>query len=125
MDDEKKLEVMNRITRILRDIGVPISAPGFQYLRYGILLAYDDYKSAQRMTKYLYPEIAKEFGATGTRVERSIRRAIEMTFDAGNDNAYKHFKGSVPAKTGKITNAQFIMTLADRLLLEDGISPMV
>ena len=124
MNEEKKMEVTNRVTDILFEVGIPANLQGFHYLRYGILLAYGDYKNAQRMTKFLYPKIAEEFVTTDKRVERCIRHAIEMAFDAG-DNVYKYLGRNLSAKTGRSTNAQFIMILADRLLREDGICPTI
>ena len=43
MNEEKKLELTNRVTNILLDIGVPANLKGFHYLRYGVLLAYGNY----------------------------------------------------------------------------------
>ncbi len=123
MDDKKKLEITNRITDILYEIGIPANLKGFHCLRFGILLAYKDFGHMQRVTSVLYPEIGKALNTTSSRVERAIRHAIEHTFDkASPDSATKYFGRVLNAKP---TNSEFIMILADRLLREDGIIPCV
>ena len=127
MNEEKKLEITNRVTNILLDIGVPANLRGFHYLRYGVLLAYDNFKNATNgATKFLYPGIAGEFDTTATRVERAMRHSIEVAFDEmRGENAAKYFGRAASAKSGKVTNMQFVMILADRLLREDGIRPTI
>ena len=126
MNDAKKMEVMNRATDILLDIGIPANLKGFHYLRCGITNAYCDYAgAANRITKSLYPEIAQEFSTTSTRVERAIRHAVESAFNYNFERACKYLGRTPRAHSGKSTNSQFIMTLADRLLREDGICPKV
>lgn len=127
MNEEKKMEVTNRATDILFEVGIPANLRGFHYLRYGILVAYEDYKSvANRTTKFLYPRIAEEFDTKGSRVERAIRHAIEVAFDRASAKSIAKYFGRTPsAESGKSKNAQFIMILADRLLREDGICPKI
>ena len=125
MDKQKEMELTNRITDILLDIGVPMNLKGFHYLRYGVLLAYCDYRRTKGMTKVLYPEIAAEFDTSASRVERAMRHSIEVAFDACGGNPAKYFGDASSYKCGKVTNSQFIMVLADRLLREDGVRPTV
>ena len=60
------------------------------------------------MTKFLYPNVAKEFKTTSSRVERSIRHAIEIALDKGTINTHPEIFGIV---TDKITNSQFVHSL--------------
>lgn len=121
MDDKKRQDVLNRITAILYDLGIPAYPKGFRYLRYGILITYSDYSEVEgRITKYLYPEIAEHFGTTDHRVERAIRHVIKTAFDRDNGKFAKYFGATT--RTGA-TNAQVIIMLADKLLLDDGICP--
>ena len=66
------------------------------------------------MTKELYPEIAKKFETTATRVERAIRHSIACSLDRGDyDIILKYFK-SIPSN-GNLANSQFVATIADYL----------
>jgi two-component system response regulator (stage 0 sporulation protein A) len=66
------------------------------------------------ITKKLYPTIANEFKTTETRVERAIRRAINMGWERGNiEFQQKLFGYTVNHDKGCPTNSEFIVTLAD------------
>ncbi len=65
------------ITSIIHEIGVPAHIKGYQYLREAILIAVDDMDVINAVTKVLYPEVAKRYGTTASRVERAIRHAID------------------------------------------------
>lgn len=59
-------------------------------------------------------EFAEENGDTVRRVERSIRRAIEVTWTNGNTNAInKIFGYTVSVEKGKPTNSEFIALITD------------
>ena len=71
------------------------------------------------MTKVLYPEVAKRFGTTASRVERAIRHAIEVAWDRGDlETLQKYFGYTVSNVKGKPTNSEFIAMIADRLQLQ-------
>ena len=71
------------------------------------------------MTKVLYPEVAKRFSTTPSRVERAIRHAIEVAWDRGDLETLQKFFGYTVSNTkGKPTNSEFIAMIADRLVLE-------
>ena len=71
------------------------------------------------ITKELYPKIADEFNTTVSRVERSIRHAIEISWNRGNwDYMQEIFGYSVDIDRSKPTNSEFITTVADKLRLE-------
>ena len=71
------------------------------------------------VTKVLYPEVAKRFGTTASRVERAIRHAIEVAWDRGDlETLQKYFGYTVSNAKGKPTNSEFIAMIADRLVLE-------
>ena len=67
----------------------------------------------------LYPEVAKNFGATPSRVERAIRHAIEVAWDRGDLDTLQRFFGYTVSNTkGKPTNSEFIALIADKLQLQ-------
>ncbi len=67
----------------------------------------------------LYPEVAKRFGTTPSRVERAIRHAIEVAWDRGDiEVLQKYFGYTVSNIKGKPTNSEFIAMIADSLTLQ-------
>ena len=71
------------------------------------------------ITKVLYPQVAKTFGTTPSRVERAIRHAIEVAWDRGDLDTLQRFFGYTVSNTkGKPTNSEFIALIADRLQLQ-------
>ena len=74
--------------------------------------------SSTTVTKVLYPEVAKKFGTTPSRVERAIRHAIEVAWDRGDIEVLQKFFGyTVSNIKGKPTNSEFIAMIADCLSL--------
>lgn len=107
------------ITSIIHEVGVPAHIKGYQYLREAILIAVNDMEVINAVTKILYPEVAKHFGTTASRVERAIRHAIEVAWDRGDlETLQKYFGYTVSNAKGKPTNSEFIAMIADRLNLE-------
>ena len=113
----QQLEMM--VTAIIHEIGVPAHIKGYQYLREGIILTVRNMEVINAVTKVLYPEIAKRFGTTPSRVERAIRHAIEVAWDRGDlETLQKYFGYTVNSAKGKPTNSEFIAMIADRLQLQ-------
>ena len=107
------------VTAIIHEIGVPAHIKGYQYLRESILIAVKDMEVINAVTKILYPEVAKRFGTTASRVERAIRHAIEVAWDRGDlETLQKYFGYTVSNAKGKPTNSEFIAMIADRLQLQ-------
>ena len=107
------------VTSIIHEIGVPAHIKGYQYLRESILIAVKDMDVINAVTKILYPEVAKRFGTTASRVERAIRHAIEVAWDRGDlETLQKYFGYTVSNAKGKPTNSEFIAMIADRLQLQ-------
>lgn len=107
------------VTKILHELGVPSHIKGYQYIREGILLLYNNPEMIGGITKELYPEIADKFNTTVSRVERAIRHAIEVSWNRGDwDLMEEIFGHSVDIDKAKPTNSEFIVTVADKLRLE-------
>ena len=71
------------------------------------------------ITKELYPEIAKKFNSTVSRVERAIRHAIEVAWSRGRMETLDALFGyTVNHGKGKPTNSEFIALIADRIRLQ-------
>ena len=107
------------VTKILHELGVPSHIKGYQYIREGIMLIYDNPEFIGGITKELYPDIARTFSTTVSRVERAIRHAIEVSWNRGNwDLMEEIFGHSVDIDKAKPTNSEFIVTVADKLRLD-------
>ena len=107
------------VTGIIHEIGVPAHIKGYQYLREAIIIAVNDMDVINAITKVLYPQVAKTFQTTPSRVERAIRHAIEVAWDRGDLDTLQRFFGYTVSNTkGKPTNSEFIALIADRLQLQ-------
>lgn len=112
-------DLERQVTAIIHEVGVPAHIKGYQYLREAIMIAVEDMDVINAVTKVLYPEVAKTFGTTASRVERAIRHAIEVAWDRGDlETLQKYFGYTVSNAKGKPTNSEFIAMIADRLQLE-------
>ena len=100
-------------------IGIPAHIKGYQYLRHGIKLVIEQPDMINRITKELYPTIAKHFGTSASKVERAIRHAIEVAWNRGRvETLNRAFGCRVCTPEDKPTNGEFIAMLADKLSLE-------
>ena len=107
------------ITKILHQLGIPSHIKGYQYIRDGISMIFDNPDMIGGITKELYPELADKFDTTVSRVERAIRHAIEVSWNRGNwDLMEEIFGNSVDIDRAKPTNSEFIVTVADKLRLD-------
>jgi len=107
------------VTSIIHEIGVPAHIKGYQYLREAIMIAVNDMDVINAITKVLYPQVAKTFSTTPSRVERAIRHAIEVAWDRGDLETLQRFFGYTVSNTkGKPTNSEFIALIADKLQLQ-------
>ena len=111
------------VTELLKRLGVPASLKGYKYLRDAIIFALKETEVLGRVTKILYPEVAKMNGTTSSRAERAIRHAIEVGWDRGNVEFMESLFGySVNPDSGKPTNSEFITIVADHLKLKHNLS---
>ena len=115
--DQRQLD--STITSIIKEIGVPAHIKGYAYLREAIQMVYYDIELLGSVTKILYPEIAKKFGTTSSRVERAIRHAIEVAWNRGSyENISELFGYTVHHMKSKPTNSEFIAMIADKIRIE-------
>ena len=106
------------VTAIIHEVGVPAHIKGYQYVREAIIIAVQDMDVINAVTKVLYPEVAKRFHTTPSRVERAISHAIEVAWDRGDlETLQGYFGYTVNSAKGKPTNSEFIAMIADRIRL--------
>ena len=114
---EDNLEAL--VTNVIHEVGVPAHIKGYQYLREAIIMVVNDIDVINQITKCLYPQIARKFHTTPSRVERAIRHAIEVAWGRGQQDVVENIFGyTVSAAKGKPTNSEFIAMISDKLRLE-------
>jgi len=118
-ESESESQSLEReVTAVIHEVGVPAHIKGYQYVREAIVIAVQDMDVINAVTKVLYPEVAKKFSTTPSRVERAIRHAIEVAWDRGDVETLQKFFGyTVSGIKGKPTNSEFIAMIADCLSL--------
>lgn len=108
-----------RITQVLVGFGMPASLKGYTYLKHAIELCVHNPNYLDYITGMLYPDVAKNFDTTPSRVERAIRHAVEVAWDRGDwDVLHAWFGCTVCSTKGKPTNSEFIARVSDTLRLE-------
>ena len=110
-----------KITSVFLIIGIPAHIKGYHYLREAVRMVYFEPELINRITKELYPGIAKRFVTSASKVERAIRHAIEVAWTRGKiENINQIFGYNIYSKNDKPTNGEFIALIADKLIMEDG-----
>ena len=107
------------VPSIIHEVGVPAHIKGYQYVREAIMITVENMDVINSVTKILYPEVAKRYHTTPSRVERAIRHAIEVAWDRGDlETLQKFFGYTVSNAKGKPTNSEFIAMISDRIRLK-------
>lgn len=119
--EEDSLQSLEReVTSVIHEVGVPAHIKGYQYVREAILIAVQDMDVINAVTKVLYPEVARRYATTPSRVERAVRHAIEVAWDRGDlETLQRYFGYTVNSTKGKPTNSEFIAMIADRIRLQN------
>ncbi len=112
-------EMDERISNIFITVGIPAHIKGYQFLREAIKMAVENPDIINSITKRLYPEVAKRFSTSPSKVERAIRHAIEVAWNRGKiENINSLFGVKVYGHNEKPTNGEFIALVADKMILE-------
>jgi two-component system response regulator (stage 0 sporulation protein A) len=119
---EKPLNLESEATALLSTIGIPRHIKGFNYLREAVLECLSKPDAINNVTKVLYPDIAAKHNDTASRVERSIRHAIESSWVPKNiETINRLFVCSYSPDGHKAVNAEFIALIADHLRLANNL----
>ena len=109
----KKISIQKDPNEILLSLGIRPKIKGFKYIKYILVSKYND---ESRITREIYPDVAKKFHTTPSRVERAIRHAIQSSyFHSKNAEVYTSIFGEMDDVPP--TNGEFIFTL--KLLLSE------
>ena len=103
------------VRHLLKRLGIPANIKGYHYLVTAILLILNDNVYLGEITKGLYPEVAKMWDSTGSKVERAMRHAIESGIDRGGNAEFWNeiMVNSVSYYKGKPTNSEFLATICE------------
>ncbi len=108
-----------RLGSLFLTIGIPAHIKGYQFLRQAVKMVVEDPDRINRITKELYPGIARHFGTSASKVERAIRHAIEVAWNRGRiETLNTAFGCKVCTPEDKPTNGEFIAMIADKLSME-------
>lgn len=101
---------------VLAALGVGGTMAGAQYLHDAITIAMENYEMIERITKLMYPQIAKIHGTTTSRVERAIRVAIEKSWEDADPEYRKKIFGAMGAEDStRPTNSEYISMIVHYL----------
>ena len=105
-----------RLGSLFLTIGIPAHIKGYQFLRCGVKMVIEQPDRINRITKELYPSIARQFGTTASKVERAMRHAIEVAWTRGRlDTVNQMYGYKVFQKDDKPTNGEFISCVVEKL----------
>lgn len=106
-------EVYLAVRQELFALCIPEHLEGFSYLCSAIVKAAQDPECARRVTKFLYPELAREANTSTSCVERSMRTAISAGWQRGGQRALDERLGCTFSR--RPTNSQFIRLVANAI----------
>lgn len=99
------------ISVLLSRMGISASIKGYHFIRKAVMMALEDQEVLTGITKGLYPDVAKAYKTTASKVERAIRHAIESAWKKNGPQIYFEAAGYIPME--KPTNGQFIAVLTE------------
>ncbi len=120
-DEENNYEkyLDKKVVDILLTVGITANLQGYFFLKESIKLAIYNPTFVGAITKIMYPTIAAKFKTTACRVERSIRHALDVSYNKGKImNLNDIFGLKILDVNEKPTNSEFVALIADRLALE-------
>ena len=117
--EEREVDLETLVTEFMHELGLPAHIKGYQYIRTAIMMVVNNMELLNYITKQLYPDIAKQYGSTPSRVERAIRHSIEVAWTRGRPETMNNVFGyTIDTGKGKPTNSEFIAMVADRIRLQ-------
>ena len=116
MNDKLK----NQITDMLLAFKIQPEVQGFEFLRCGIGLCYENNEMKNNITKLLYPSVAQIYHTTAETVERGIRTAIDNAFLSGGLLEINEMCQMIVYNNDfKWTNSELISTLVELIKLKE------
>ena len=108
--------VDEQITNLFLTLGIPAHIKGYQYLREAVRMVLENHDVINRITKELYPGIARRFDTSASKVERAMRHAIGVAWTRGRLETVNQMYGyNVFRREDKPTNGEFIALVSDKI----------
>ena len=108
-----------RVSKILRDLGVPEHLSGYSYLLEAVMMTIRDRTCLRKMTTSVYPHIGQKHQVSTASVERAMRHAVETgCIRCDPDVLFGYFGNTIDPDKGKPTNSEFIARVADAVYQE-------
>ena len=104
---------MERISLLLKQLGIGQQYRGYQVMVKAVLLAMEDPDRLLRITKTIYPMVAQEIGTSHFCVERNMRTAINHCWLYGNRTFLQKIAGY--PLTERPSNGEFLDLLVAHL----------
>ncbi len=115
-------ELEKTISDFMLELGIPAHLRGYQFLRSAVEMCVEDMELVGSVTKLLYPDLAKMYQTTDTKIERAIRNAIEVSWDRGNSELFEELFGySNTLEYTRPTNSEYIAVVADYIRLKNDL----
>ncbi|MDN3015464.1 sporulation transcription factor Spo0A [Paenibacillus sp. BSR1-1] len=122
LHNNKGQNIENRITNVLRLMGIPANLKGYFYLREAIQMVFSNFELLMGwggITKVIYPTIASKYHTTPSRVERGIRHSIEVGWNRSSNEVLELiFGNTVNTFKVKPTNGKFIAMITNYLRIQ-------
>ena len=104
----------NMAGNLLQMLGVSPKLMGYQYLKYGILYLAKEQKYLSKCN--VYEILSKQFHQEISRMERTMRYAVESAFEKGDIEVIQSIFGyTIDSAKGKPGNIEFMTMLAEHL----------
>lgn len=100
---------MNEVYRLIRRLGATSKYKGYYFVAEAVKLSMELQEHPIKITKDIYPRLAKKFKSTPTNVEHDIRTVINVCWSV-NKNFLDHIAGYTLIY--KPTNSEFVDMLA-------------
>ncbi|MBE5803865.1 MAG: sporulation transcription factor Spo0A [Clostridiales bacterium] len=108
------------VAEMLQRIGIPVHLNGYRFLLRSALMVLDHPECLTGITRTLYPAVAHYCNTTASRVERSIRHAINMTWERGGVKAFERvLTWRAFSAKDKPTNCELIALVYEKVRLAE------
>lgn len=115
-------ELEKTISDLMLELGIPAHLRGYQFLRSAVGMCVEDMELVGSVTKLLYPDLAKMYQTTDTKIERAIRNAIEVSWDRGHSDLFEELFGYTNTlEYTRPTNSEYIAVVADYIRLKNNL----
>jgi len=115
-DPAPREDASEDIMNLFLILGIPANIKGYRYLREAVEMVLADRDIEGRITKVIYPGVARKFGTNAQCVERAMRHAIEVAWNRGRlDSANAACGQRVFDRRDKPSNGEFIALVADKI----------